>query len=330
KAGRWMNQDQFVARRQAQWQALSTVLGQLQGRGARRLPPDRVAEVGRLYRQTASDLAYARTYYPGSSVVGYLNQLVSQAHAVLYAEEPQRLRSFLLFYWETVPQTIRRHWKAVVIAFALLALGMAVGCLATLNDPDLARALVDEQILERVVTPQERYEMAPAQRPVIGTMILLNNVKVSVLAFGLGLTMAVGTVVILFYNGLMVGAVLAHSVWQGNMSSLWAHLMAHGSLELMAIFLCGAGGLVLGWSIVAPGDLPRRESVTKGGREAVIMVMGAIPFLIIAAIIESQVTPSRSFSDAAKYGVAVGTGLLGLCYWAFAGRRRRAKDAPAP
>lgn len=326
-----MNQDQFVARRQTQWQALSTILTQMQGRGARRLPPDMVQEVGRLYRQTASDLAYARTYYPGSSVTTYLNQLVSQAHAVLYAEEPQRFKSLLRFYWNTVPQTIRRHWKAVVLAFAIFAAGAVVGLLATLSDPDLAQALVPEGILERVVSPQERYNMDVAQRPAIGVGLLLNNVQASVLAFGLGLTLGIGTVVVLFYNGLIIGAVLAHSVWQGNMSSLWAHLMAHGSLELMAIFLCGAAGLVLGWSLAAPGDLPRGESVTRGGRQAVVLVMGAIPFLVIAAIIESQVTPARSLTDIAKYGVAVGTGLLGLAYWLFPGRRAApAKDALAP
>lgn len=325
-----MNQDQFAARRQKDWQALSSVLGQLQGRGARRLLPEQVAEVGRLYRQTASDLAYARTYFPGSSTVGYLNQLVSQAHAILYAEEPQRIRSFLRFYWYTVPQMIRRHWRAVLLSFLILAGGMAVGCFATLNDPDLAQALVPEQILERVVSPEERYEMAVEERPVIGTQILLNNVRVSVLAFGLGITLGIGTVVSLFYNGLIVGSVLAHSVWQGNMKSLWAHLMAHGSLELMAIFLCGAAGLVLGWSIVAPGDRPRSESVTRGGREAVVLVMGAIPFLIIAAIIESQVTPARGLTVGAKYGVAVLTGLAGLAYWVLAGRRVRPTDVLAP
>ncbi|HWI51651.1 MAG TPA: stage II sporulation protein M [Symbiobacteriaceae bacterium] len=325
-----MNQDQFVARRQAQWQALSGILGQLQGRGARRLAPEMVQEVGRLYRQTASDLAYARTYYPGSAVVGHLNQLVSQAHAVLYAEEPQRFKSFLRFYWYTVPQTIRRHWKAIFLAFALVAAGLAIGCVATLYDRDLADALIPQQILERMVTPRERYNMAVAERPVIGTQIMLNNVRVGVMAFGLGVTLGVGTVISLFYNGVIVGAVLAHSVWQGNMGSLWAHLMAHGSLELMAIFLCGAAGLVLGWSIVAPGDLPRSESVTKGGREAVVLVMGSVPFFVIAAIIESQVTPALSLSDGAKYVVAVVTGLLGLAYWILPGRRNQPRDVLAP
>ncbi|HYF94204.1 MAG TPA: stage II sporulation protein M [Symbiobacteriaceae bacterium] len=325
-----MNQDQFVVRRQTDWQALSRILGQMQGRGARRLPPEMVQEVGRLYRQTASDLAYARTYYPGSQVVGYLNQLVSQAHAVLYAEEPQRLKSFLRFYWYTVPQTIRRHWLAVVLSFALLAGGMAIGCVATLYDKDLANALIPEQILQRIVSPQERYNMEAAERPAIGTQIMLNNVSVGAMAFGLGLTLGVGTVIVLVRNGLIVGAVLAHSVWQGNMSSLWAHLMAHGSLELMAIFLCGAAGLVLGWSIVAPGDLPRSESVTRGGREAIVLVMGSVPFFVIAAIIESQITPALSLTDTAKYGVAAGTGLLGLAYWLFPGRRRRPTDVLAP
>lgn len=324
-----MNQDQFVARRQQQWQALSRILGEMQNRGVRRLPLEMVQEVGRLYRQTASDLAYARTYFPGSATAAYLNQLVSQAHSMIYAEEPQRFKSLIRFYWQDIPRAIRRHWLAVVIAFAVFAGGWLVGCIATLYDRDTAEALIPQQILERVVSPQERYNMAVTQRPAIGTQIMLNNMYVSVRAFAEGLTLGIGTVIELFRNGLIGGAVLAHSYWQGNTGSLWAHLMAHGSLELMAIFLCGAAGLVLGWSIVAPGELPRKESIVQGGREAVLLVMGAMPMLVVAAVIESQVTPALTLSDGAKYAVAVATGLLALAWWGLAGRER-ATPAPAP
>jgi uncharacterized membrane protein SpoIIM required for sporulation len=324
-----MNQDQFVARRQQQWQALSRILGELQGGGARRLSPEMVQEVGRLYRQTASDLAYARTYFPGSATSAYLNDLVARAHTMIYAEEPQRLKSLVRFYWRDIPRAIRRHWLAVVIAFSVFAGGWLIGCLATLYDRDLASALIPAQILERVVTPQERFNMAVEERPAIGTQIMLNNMLVSVEAFAFGLTLGIGTVIVLFTNGLMGGAVLAQAYWQGNVSSLWAHLMAHGSLELMAIFLCGAAGLVLGWSIVAPGELPRKESVVRGGREAVLLVMGAMPMLVVAATIESQVTPALGLSDGAKYGVAAVTGLLALAWWCLAGREK-ARPAPAP
>lgn len=324
-----MNQDQFVARRQQQWQELSRILADMQGRGVRRLPLDVVQQVGRLYRQTASDLAYARTYFPGSPTVGYLNQLVAQAHSLIYAEEPQRIRTLLQFFWLEVPRTVRRHWRAVVLAMALTVLGGIVGCLATLYDPNTAEALVPEQILNRVVTPEERYQEDVPDRPVMGTVILLNNVRVGGMAFGLGVTLGIGTAVSLFYNGLIVGAVVAHSIWMGDVYSLWAHLMAHGSLELMAIFLCGAAGLILGWSIVAPGDLPRGTAVSQAARQAITLVMGSVPFFVIAATIEGFVTPALGLSIEGKYAVALITGVAGLAYWILPGRPK-ATAAPAP
>jgi uncharacterized membrane protein SpoIIM required for sporulation len=324
-----MNQDQFVARRQQQWQQLSRILGEMQRQGPRRMPLDMVQEVGRLYRQTASDLAYARTYFPGSATQRYLNQLVSQAHSMIYAEEPQRLKTLWRFFAQDVPRTVRRHWVPLVLAVAFLVTGLLVGCFATIYDPNLAEALVPAQILERVVSPQERYYEPVPARPIMGTLIMLNNIKVGVLGFGLGITLGVGTAVVLFYNGLTIGAVVAQSVFHGDFVSLWAHLMAHGSLELMAIFLCGAAGLVLGWSIVAPGDLPRSTAVTNAAKDAVTMVMGSVPFFVVAATIEGFVTPSLNLSDGAKYLVAVVTGLLGLAYWTMAGRPRKADPTAA-
>jgi uncharacterized membrane protein SpoIIM required for sporulation len=330
-----MNQDQFVARRQQQWQQLSRILGELQRQGARRIPLPMVQEVGRLYRQTASDLAYARTYYPGTGTATYLNQLVGQAHSMIYAEEPQRLKTLWRFFAQEVPRTVRRHWRALVLSIAFMVVGGLVGCFATMYDPDLATALVPAQILERVVSPQERYYEPVPQRPIMGTIIMLNNIKVGVLAFGLGVTLGIGTALSLFYNGLIVGAVVAQSVFHGDFVSLWAHLMAHGALELMAIFLCGAAGLVLGWAIVSPGELPRSTAVSRAAREAVTLVMGAVPFFVVAAVIEGFVTPALNLSDGAKYLVALVTGLLGLAYWTMAGRPRKEGGpeltaAPAP
>lgn len=204
-----------------------------------------------------------------------------------------------------------------------------MGCLATLYDRNTAEALVPEAVLNRVVTPEQRYQADVPDRPVEGTIILLNNVRVGGMAFGLGVTLGIGTAVSLFYNGLVVGAVVAHSIWTGDVYSLWAHLMAHGSLELMAIFLCGAAGLILGWSIVAPGDLPRGTAVSQAARQAITLVMGSVPFFVIAATIEGFVTPALGLSVEGKYAVAIITGIAGLAYWVLPGRPR-ATAAPAP
>lgn len=325
-----MNQDQFVARRQEQWKQLAEVLNQTQRQGARKLPLAQVQRLGRLYRQTASDLAYARTYFPNTQTAAYLNQLVSQAHSIVYAEEPQRLRSLWRFFVQDVPQGVRGAWKPLALSTGLMILGGLIGFFAILYDPNLAEALVPDAMRTHVAQAKTEDFLPVEMRSLIGTAILLNNVKVGLLAFGLGVTLGIGTAVVLFYNGVVVGAFSAHYFREGLSYPFWALILPHGALELMAIFLSGAAGFCMGWPLVAPGERTRLEAFSAGARRAVVLMMGALPFFVIAAVTEGFVTPMMTLSEAAKYGVAAVTFLLGLGYWFLAGRSRRAAGGAGP
>lgn len=322
-----MNQDQFVAHRQEGWRELAAILAASQRQGARRLSVTQVEQLGRLYRQTASDLAYARTYFPTSPTVAYLNQLVAQAHNTIYAEEPQRFKSLWRFFARTVPQRVREAWRPLLLSTGLMLLGGLIGFFAILYDPNLADALVPAQMRHHVATAHDG-EIFPVEfRSLIGTTILINNVRVGLLAFGLGITLGIGTAVVLFYNGVIVGALAAHYFQAGLSYPFWALILPHGALELMAIFLSGAAGFCLGWPLVAPGDLTRREAFAAGGKRAVVLVVGSLPFFLIAAAIEGFVTPMSSLPEAGKYVVALVTGALGLAYWLLPGRDRRPAKA---
>lgn len=316
-----MNQDQFVARRQHAWKELAGILATVQRRGARRLPLEQVERLGRLYRLAASDLAYARTYFPGSQAEAHLNQLVTQAHSIIYAEEPQRLRSLWRLFARTVPATVRASWRPLLLAAGLMLLGGLVGFFAILFDPNLAEALVPRELRLYEATAPDGEIFPVEARSLIGATILVNNVQVGLLAFGLGITLGVGTALVLFYNGLMVGALAAHYFRAGLSFTFWALILPHGALELMAIFLAGAAGFCLGWPIVHPGDLTRGAAFAAGARRAVILVLCSLPFFVIAAAIEGFITPMMSLSEWGKYGVAVVTFFLGLAYFLLPGRR---------
>lgn len=325
-----MNQDQFVAKRQEAWRELAAILAVSQRQGARRLSLTQVEQLGRLYRQTASDLAYARTYFPTSPTVAYLNQLVTQAHTAIYAEEPQRLKTLWRFFARTVPQRVREAWKPLLLSTGLLLLGGLIGFLAILYDPNLADALVPAQMRHHQATAHDGEIFPVEMRSLIGSLILINNVRVGLLAFGLGVTLGVGTAVVLFYNGVIIGALAAHYFQAGLSYPFWALILPHGALELMAIFLSGAAGFCLGWPLVAPGDLTRRAAFAAGARRAVVLMVGSLPFFLIAAAIEGFVTPMSSLSEAGKYVVALVTGALGLAYWLLPGRKPRAGSTTYP
>lgn len=317
-----MNQDQFIVRRQEQWQEMGAILDQMQYLGPRRLPLPTVQRLGRLYRQTASDLAYARTYFPGSPTVAYLNQLVARAHSAIYAQEPQRLKTLVRLFQVDVPQAVRSAWRPILLSAAFLVVGGLVGLFAVLRDANLAHALIPDQILRTVVSPQERFNMPVLMRPAIGTAIMYNNIMVGVRAFGLGITLGIGTAEELFRNGVMIGAVVAQAVPRGEAGTLWAFLLAHGSLELPAIVLCGAAGFVMGWPIIAPGELPRKAAIMQGGQRAIKLVMAAILFFVVAASIEGLVTPMTSLPPAGKLLVGAVSGTLGIAWLALSGRNR--------
>ncbi|WP_273379012.1 stage II sporulation protein M [Symbiobacterium thermophilum] len=322
-----MNQDQFVARRQEAWQELAGILAAAERRGPRRLSLEQVERLGLLYRRAASDLAYARTYFPNGQATAYLNQLVSRAHNLIYAEEPQRLRSLWRLFAHTVPATVRGAWRPLLLSAVLMGLGGLVGFFAILSDPNLAEALVPPELRHHEATAPDG-DIFPVQfRSLIGTAILINNVRVGVMAFGLGITLGVGTALVLLYNGLIVGALAAHYFRAGLSFSFWALILPHGVLELMALFLAGAAGFCLGWPLVAPGRLTRGAAFRSGARRAGILILGSLPLFVVAAAIEGFITPMGSLSEWGKYGVALVTGALGVAYWALGGRR--AAGAPA-
>lgn len=321
-----------MARRQEDWRQLAAILAQTQAKGPRRLPLEQVQRLGQLYRQTASDLAYARTYFPGTQTMLYLNQLVAQAHNLIYAEEPQRLKRLWRFFAVEVPQGVRESYRPLLLATGLTLLGGLIGFFAMLYDPNLAEAIVPDQMRLHVAQDRTGQEIFPVEaRSYIGTVILLNNVAVGLKAFGFGITLGIGTAGVLFYNGVIVGALSAHYFRAGLSYPFWALILPHGALELMAIFLSGAAGFCLGWPLVAPGELTRREAFAAGGRRAIILMVGSLPFFLAAAAIEGFVTPMTSLSDAGKYGVALITFLLGLAYWLLPGRTKKGATAvPAP
>jgi uncharacterized membrane protein SpoIIM required for sporulation len=116
--------------------------------------------------------------------------------------------------------------------------------------------------------------------------ITLNNIKASFLAFIFGVFFSVGTGYILFGNGIMVGSVsflmYKHNVLLHSMSVL----MLHGTIELFAIVVAGSAGILIGNSFLFPGTYKRSVSFTKGAKLATKIVVGLIPFFIIAGFIE--------------------------------------------
>ncbi len=318
-SARARNVGAFVRARRAGWDRLEVLARRAE---SGRLPLAEVEELDRAYRCAAGDLAFARGAFPGSDAEGHLANVAARAYAALYRPRGVGVVRMFRFLVDEPPAVFRRHLRALALAGALLAAGAGAGALAVAADPGAAAILVPEQVRDAVLARQMWTEhLLHAVPGISGAAIAHNNLTVASLAFGLGLTAGLGTALLLFLNGLLLGAVLAHTAQAGMGGALLSFVAAHGPAELSALLLSAQAGFVVAAALVDPGEWPRRTAVAAAGREAVRLMAAVVPVLAVVALVEATVSPSAHFSPAAKGTLGVALAAALWLFLARAGRR---------
>jgi uncharacterized membrane protein SpoIIM required for sporulation len=313
-------QERFVRERKRAWQRLEHLLGRLDRSSLRRLHREEVRELGRIYRRTASDLAIARAESRDPRLVNYLNSLVIRAHGRIYRADAEGGRRLREFFTKTFPQTFRRTWRYTALAFAVFLVFGVVGYLGTWYDPEFSELIG--------VPPAKRFEIVAGQRwwqdlnsanQIGSSVIMTNNIQVMFYAFAFGALLGLGTLYVMAMNGALNAAVLALVYRAGYGHELVSFMVGHGVIELTCIFLAGGAGLLIGSAILLPGDLSRGDALKTRGLEAIRLIAGCVPLLIIAGIIEGFISPTP-INPAIKFGIGITTGLALYSYLIFAGR----------
>lgn len=244
-----------------------------------------------MYRQTAADLAATREHRADTELATYLNGLLGRAHNLIYSGAPAPPRSLLRFYTRTFPQIFRATWLYTATATGLFVLGAVLGLAVCLVDPGFERFILGPEMMDTIDRREMWTHSILAIKPLASSAIMTNNIGVSFAAFAMGITAGLGTAWLMFFNGVLVG-VIGSACHRSDMSlALWSFVAPHGALELPAIFIAGGAGLLLGRGLIAPGTLPRREALRLHARNAVRLVLGVIPILIVAGVIEGFVSP---------------------------------------
>jgi uncharacterized membrane protein SpoIIM required for sporulation len=199
----------------------------------------------------------------------------------------------------------------------IFVLSGLVGAVLTYQNPDFKVKLLGPQMVETI----DRHEMWTHSilgiKPLASSAIMTNNMSVAFTTFALGITAGLGTIYMMIFNGLLIG-VIGVACWLSGMSlQFWSFVAPHGVLELPAIFIAGGAGFRIAQGLLFPGLLPRRDSLARAGAEAVQLVVGTIPILIVAGVIEAFVSPTSlpiplKFSLAAALFVLLGTYLFGV------------------
>lgn len=316
--------ERFIRERKRAWQRLEELLARLDRTSLRRLHREEVRELGDIYRRTASDLAIARVESRDPQLINYLNSLVIRAHGRIYRAESSGGRRIKEFFTRDFPQTFRRTWRFTLASFLLFLVFGALAFLFTWRDPEFAEiAGIDDYFREVVIKNHVRWWDRLNEANQIGaTQILTNNIGVTFYAFTLGPTFGLGTLYVLAFNGLMIGAVLALTYQAGYGNELVTFMVGHGVIELSCIFMSCSAGLMLGGAILAPGNLSRSDALRLRAGEAVRMIMGSAILLVAAGIIEGFVSPAH-ISPASKFGVGALTGLALYSYLLLVGREEK-------
>ena len=305
----------WINKRKPYWERLTALVATADRNRLQRLSRGELQELALLYRQVASDLSTLRQDRTSTALAAQINHLLARAHHIIYSSRKSSWRRFFLFLRDGYPRVFRQQFNYVFTALVLLLVGALIAAAFTLADARFAPPILGENVMSSI----ERHEMwtqsIVSVAPQAASGIMTNNLSVSFSAFAGGLLLGFGSVYVLFFNGLMLGAVAVACQHAGMAVPLWSFVAPHGSLELPAIIIAGAAGLRLGHGMLFPGIYRWKDSVARAGAEAVRLVSGTIPMLFIAGCLEGFFSPSAA-PVALKFCVG-GVLFLLLLIWLF-------------
>ncbi len=275
-----------------------------------------------LFVKVSSDLSYARTFFPNRSVRLYLNNLTQSVFDTLGKKKNKfSIEPIRRFFGHILPLEIYRSRKAFYVSLIIFLISLGIGILSTAYNPDFATTILGEDYIN--MTEQNINEGDPMrvykdmEETEMFFKITVNNLRVALIAFVLGFFGSIGTIFVLISNGIMVGAFQWFFYTKGLFFTSFLTIWCHGTIEISAIIIAGAAGIVLGNGILFPGTYKRTTSLQISAMRALRIIIGTIPLFIIAGTLESFVTRLTEMPTTLKILIIVTSLSLILFMWLF-------------
>ena len=259
-----------------------------------RMPSSDPDELAERFVQLTDDLAYARTFYPKSKTVNYLNGLASHFHLAIYKNRKEKNNRFIDFWVTELPLTLARYQRQLLYAFLFFMVFFLIGWLSARYDENFVRLILGDEYVNMTIENIEKGDPFGVYKSRDSLMMFLtiafNNIQVSFWVYVLGIFAGVWTVYLLFTNGIMLGSFEYFFFSKGLGLKSLVVIFVHGTIEISAIIIAGAAGLILGKSWMFPGTFKRMDSLKIGAKDSLKIVLGLVPFFLVAAFLEGFIT----------------------------------------
>ncbi|NJC05881.1 putative membrane protein SpoIIM required for sporulation [Sphingomonas kaistensis] len=288
-----VNATRFRAEHAADWEKLESLVERLEKKSLRALSDDDLIELPRLYRTTLSSLSVARDTSLDRGLLAYLEQLSTRAYFQIYGVQTSPAKQVVHFFAVGWPEAVRALWRELLFCVALTTLAAFAAYFLIRGDPEWFYGIIPQGLAggrdpsaSASFLRSTLYDDGDGALGVFATFLFTHNSQVAIFSFALGFALAVPTILLIGYNGLMLGAFVAVFSAKGLGPNLAAWLMIHGTTEILAICIAGAAGIRIGLSLAFPGALTRMEAMLVAGRLAATAMLGTVVMLAVAGLLE--------------------------------------------
>jgi uncharacterized membrane protein SpoIIM required for sporulation len=308
-----MNEATFIKQNKKKWEEFEQHL-----KKTHNISADKLAE---LYIKIMDDLAFSRTHFGNGNLTNYLNSLGSNLHLSIYKNKKEDSNRIINFWKLELPLVMADSLKYVLISFLIFSVSIAIGALSAAHDETFVRLILGDDYVNETLANIERGDPMAIYKQMGQTEMFLgitfNNIRVSFFVFVAGLFTAFASGFILFQNGVMLGAFQYFFYQKGLLATSVLTIWIHGTLEISAIILAGAAGIIMGNGLVFPGTYSRLESFRRAARRGLKIIVGLVPIFILAGFLEGFVTRMTGMPDVFKIAIILGSAIFVFIYFIF-------------
>jgi uncharacterized membrane protein SpoIIM required for sporulation len=287
--------ERFITSERPEWQRLEEILNRLDASPDQRMSLEETQQFHMLYERTSASLAKIATFSAEPETRRYLEHLVARAYSEIHETREKRRRLFpLKWFFQTLPQTFRRHIREFQFAVVVTLIGCALGVFLTVVDPGSREVTMpfghdrmrpSERVHEEETSKNDRLA---GNKTAFSASLMRNNIQVSINTLALGATYGIGTILMLFYNGVVLGAIGWDYIHDGQARFLMGWLLPHGVIEIPAILVAGQAGFIVALALVGwnrPATLASR--LRECSRDVMTLAFGFSIMLVWAGLIEA-------------------------------------------